>query len=270
MSRSTSTRAAICFASAIGFGTIAVCAQAASSNTASRTIQIGEFTGSVHVSLQPGDTLRVVLPSNPSTGYSWHTAGNSSVLDLKSSANTHAAGSNLGAPGKQTLTFTALTPGSDDLMLDYNRPWEKGKPAARRYIIAVTVGPAASTVSPVVITGAIPLGTYSGTLPCADCSGVLTSIALYALDSSQSRRGYYVQTSRYLGAPKGEVISIEAGQLTIQKGTPEHSDWIEYSLQSNTSDQRESYRLDGDTLAPLGSDGKPIQAPFNLSLKKQP
>ena len=156
-------------------------------------------------------------------------------------------------------------------MLDYSRPWEKGKPAARQYSIAVTVSNAAtkSAASPVLIAGGILQGTYSGKLPCADCSGLLTSIAFYA-ESAQTPAGYYVRTSTYLGAPKGDVVSIDAGHYLLQRGTPDTPDRTVFSLQSNTSDSLESYLLQGDSLVPLGSDGKPIQAPFNLSLKKQP
>jgi predicted secreted protein len=233
-----------------------------------RTIEIGEFTQPVHVSLKVGDTLRVVLPSTPSTGYSWQVADSSPVLKATGSSNTPGAQKNVGAAGRQSLVFTAMAPGKDDLILNYSRPWEKGKPAARQYTIGVTVGRGAA--SPVLISGGILQGTYSGKLPCADCSGLLTSIAFYAADAAQSPAGYYVRTSTYLGAPKGNVVSIDAGHYLLQKGTPDKPDWTVFSLQSNTSDSLESYLLQGDSLVPLGSDGKPIQAPFNLGLKKQP
>ena len=238
----------------------------------SRTIAIGEFTQPVHLSLQVGDTLRVVLPSTPSTGFSWHVAESNTVLKATGSSNTSGAQKTVGAPERQTLAFTAATSGQDNLVLDYSRPWEKGKPAARQYSIAVTVheSAASNAASPVVITGGILQGTYSGKLPCADCSGLLTSVAFYAEGSTQSPVGYYVRTSTYLGAPKGDVVSIDAGHYLLQKGTPDKPDWTVFTLQPNTSDSLESYLLQADSLVPLGSDGKPIQAPFNMSLKKQP
>ena len=265
-----SSRAKVFLALVTAIGFLAGIAASAQTKP-SRTIEIGEFTQQVHVSLKVGDTLRVVLPSTPSTGYSWHVAASNPMLKATASSNTPGAQKSVGAPGRQTLVFTAAAPGRGNLVLDYSRPWEKGKPAARQYSIAVTVSNAAtkSGASPVLIAGSILQGTYSGKLPCADCSGLLTSIAFYA-ESAQTPAGYYVRTSTYLGAPKGNVVSIDAGHYLLQKGTPDKPDWTVFSLQSNTSDSPESYLLQGDSLVPLGSDGKPIQAPFNMSLKKQP
>ena len=267
-----SFRLKMSFALTMAIGLQMALAASAQTKQPPRTIEIGEFTQQVHVSLKVGDTLRVVLTSTPSTGYSWHVAASNAILKATASSNTPGAQKSAGAPGRQTLVFTAAAPGRDNLVLDYSRPWEKGKPAARQYSIAVTVSNAAtkSAASPVLIAGGILQGTYSGKLPCADCSGLLTSIAFYAADAAQSPAGYYVRTSTYLGAPKGDVVSIDAGHYLLQRGTPDKPDWTVYSLRSNTSDSLESYLLQGDSLVPLGSDGQPIQAPFNLSLKKQP
>jgi predicted secreted protein len=261
-------RPKLCLALVTAIGLQAGLAASAQTKQPPRTIEIGEFTHQVHLSLKVGDTLRVVLPSTPSTGYSWHVAGGNTMLKATASSNTPGAQKNVGAAGRQTLVFTAAASGQHDLILDYSRPWEKGKPPARQYTIGVTVGRTAA--SPVLIAGGILQGTYSGKLPCADCSGLLTSIAFYAADAAQSPAGYYVRTSTYLGAPKGNVVSIDAGHYLLQKGTPDKPDWTVFTLQSNTSGNLESYLLQGDSLVPLGSDGKPIQAPFNMSLKKQP
>jgi inhibitor of cysteine peptidase len=270
--RKNSSRAKVSLALAMAIGLQIAVAASAQTKQPPRTVEIGEFTQQVHVTLKVGDTLRVVLPSTPSTGYSWHAAGHSTVLKATASSNSSAAQKAIGAAGRQTLTFTAAAAGHNDLILEYSRPWEKGKPAARQYVITVTVGNAAAHggASPVQVAGGVSQGTYSGKLPCADCSGLLTSIAFYADGSAQSPAGYYVRTSTYLGAPKGNVVSIDAGHYLLQKGTPDKPDWTVFSLQSNTSDSLESYLLQGDSLVPLGSDGKPIQAPFNMSLKKQP
>jgi len=68
-----------------------------------------------------------------------------------------AAKSSVGAPARQTLAFMAEAPGASDLVLDYSRPWEKGKPAARQYMLQVTVDDGTnSTASSVVIDGSVP------------------------------------------------------------------------------------------------------------------
>jgi uncharacterized lipoprotein NlpE involved in copper resistance len=50
-------------------------------------------------------------------------------------------------------------------------------------------------------------------------------------------------------------------------GTPDGSI---YALQSNESDSVRIYQRQAETLIALDSDGKPIQAPFNMNLQKQP
>ena len=84
-----------------------------------------------------------------------------------------------------------------------------------------------------------------------------------ATNMTPSPAGYYVRTSSYVGAPKGNVVSIDAGRYLLQKGTPDTPDRTVFTLQSNTSDNLESYLLQGDSLVPLDSDGNPSNDPIN-------
>ncbi len=76
-----------------------------------RTIEIGEFSQQVHLSLEVGDTLRVVLPSTPSTGYSWHVAGASTVLKAKGSGITPAPQKNVEGPEGRAWSLWRRQPG---------------------------------------------------------------------------------------------------------------------------------------------------------------
>lgn len=237
-----------------------------------KTVDIGELGRQVRVLLDVGDTLRVVLPSNPSTGYSWQIAKNNGAFLQASAARTlPATEPKPGAPGTQSFTFTAAAPGKDRLLLNYRRPWEKNVRPARSYAVDITIDRSAATHSdaPVVTPAGTLLATYGGRLPCADCSGIRTSIAFYASGPRQFTGTYYVRTMTYLGAPNGDVTTVNAGTWSLRKGTPADPNAAVYSLRSNQSAHMENYQSQGDTLIPLGSDGKPIQSAFSMNLHKQ-
>jgi inhibitor of cysteine peptidase len=240
------------------------------------TVEIGELGSAVQVSLQVGDTLRVALPSTPSTGYSWQPAGDDTAGIVQLKPSQYKSGQpRPGASGTQTITLTAKAPGQDHLTLNYVRTWEKNVKPARIYALSITVNPAGSgsesgSGSPIVTPAGTRIGTYSGKSRCADCSGILTTVAFYAASQHQMTATYYVRTMKYLGSPNGDTISISAGNWSLKTGTPADAKAIVYSLRSNTSDHVDSYQLNGDTLAVIGSDGKPAQNPYNTNLQKQP
>lgn len=78
--------------------------------------------------LSVGDTLKVSLPSNPSTGYSWKIQGNDAKVLLPVGDSQFSLGDNAtpmpGAGGTQTFTFKGVSAGSSKLALVYVRPWE--------------------------------------------------------------------------------------------------------------------------------------------------
>lgn len=79
------------------------------------------------VTLRSGDTLRVLLRSNPTTGYVWtRGAAAPDGLVLIDSTFTPPAGTAVGAPGQQQFRFLASQPGRATLRLVYVRPWETG------------------------------------------------------------------------------------------------------------------------------------------------
>jgi inhibitor of cysteine peptidase len=235
------------------------------------TVEIGELGQSVNAQLRVGDTLRVVLAANASTGYSWQVGGDHAGLQATSSQNGPVAQQRVGAAGRQILSFTAKAPGQDHLVLHYARPWEKNAKPARTYAVNVTVNPAGSGPdSPVVTPAGTQIGTYSGKTRCADCSGILTAVVFYAASPQRLTSTYYVRTMHYLGSPNGDTTFVSAGNWSIKTGTPADAKAVVYSLRSNTSGQVDTYQLKDDTLAVIGSDGKSTNNPYNTNLQKQP
>lgn len=99
-------------------------------------------------------------------------------------------------------------------------------------------------------------GTYAGTLPCADCNGIKTSLSLNA-------DGSYSMQQTYLG--KGDEKAKEnKGQWTPSE------DGSRIELDFNKPNERVTFRQgEGNTIKMLGRDGQEIDSKLNYSLTKQ-
>lgn len=94
------------------------------------------------VSLAAGDTLRVVLASNPSTGYQWQAQADISdtaVLSQASHQTVAPTDAKPGAAGTEVWTFDALKAGTATLTTTYGQPWPGGTRDAWTFTAEVTV-----------------------------------------------------------------------------------------------------------------------------------
>jgi len=94
------------------------------------------------VSLVAGDTLRVVLASNASTGYQWTADAQISdrgVLTQTSHQTVAPSDAKPGAAGTEVWTFDAIKPGSATLTTTYGQPWPGGTKDAWTFSAAVSV-----------------------------------------------------------------------------------------------------------------------------------
>jgi predicted secreted protein len=90
--------------------------------------------------LHTGDSMVLVLNSNPSTGYAWVVKSvDNPVLSLDGEPVFKSDSSRLGASGKTTITFTTVHTGSQTLTLLYQRPIEKDIDPLKTFIINVVV-----------------------------------------------------------------------------------------------------------------------------------
>ncbi len=91
--------------------------------------------------LKVGGVMMITLESNPSTGYNWFaTIADTNVLAQMGEPQFEEPSSStpiVGAPGKLTIFFQALNPGTTTLTLDYERSWETG--VAPKQTITITV-----------------------------------------------------------------------------------------------------------------------------------
>jgi inhibitor of cysteine peptidase len=93
--------------------------------------------------LKPGEVMMITLESNPSTGFNWFaTIADTNVLVQMGEPEFEEPSSStplVGAPGKLTIFFQAVNPGTTTLTLDYERGWETGVVPAQTITITVEV-----------------------------------------------------------------------------------------------------------------------------------
>ncbi|HEX3435162.1 MAG TPA: DUF333 domain-containing protein [Pseudacidobacterium sp.] len=107
------------------------------------------------------------------------------------------------------------------------------------------------------------LGTWQGTLPCADCSGIITTLTLYE-KSPQDSKAIYRLHLKYID--RGSFTDY--GYWTIQHGTADNQDAVIYQLNPDKPENTQYYlRVDNNTLQQLDREKKPIQSSLNFTLK---
>ncbi|MBM3902780.1 MAG: protease inhibitor I42 family protein [Verrucomicrobia bacterium] len=115
--------------------------------TKERIVTVTESESGSTVNIGTGDRLRVELPSNPSTGYSWQTMElNSWVLartkrpeftpDWVVGADRQRM---VGSGGWLTLEYEAIGAGTSPVKIAYSRPWETNAAPAKTFQLTVVV-----------------------------------------------------------------------------------------------------------------------------------
>ncbi len=88
-----------------------------------------------------GDTLKITLPSNPSTGFKWGVSTMTAATLAQDGESEYIVpdGKALGAYGQEVWTFKAVKTGAGRIDLGYSRPWEGGEKGEWTLSIAVNV-----------------------------------------------------------------------------------------------------------------------------------
>jgi inhibitor of cysteine peptidase len=77
----------------------------------------------VSVSVKIGETVKITLESNPTTGYQWTAEVDTEFMNILKDGFTPDSGL-LGAGGTQEFEFQALKAGKTQLVMKYGRSWE--------------------------------------------------------------------------------------------------------------------------------------------------
>jgi predicted secreted protein len=89
------------------------------------------------ITIKRGQTFRIVLKSNPTSGYRWLPTFDKSVINLISHDFQPFSPSGIGQSGEDVFIFRAVNRGSDNLKMVYKRGWEKRSVAERLFVINV-------------------------------------------------------------------------------------------------------------------------------------
>jgi inhibitor of cysteine peptidase len=123
-------------------GLVVACVHAQQRNM----IQVDETFHGREVALQVGQTLKVSLSENASTGYQWSIPSelNSNLTPVlrKREETVETPDGPPGRPGVRHLYFEAVAAGVADLEIHYRRSWERDTPPARKFTLRVLVQPA--------------------------------------------------------------------------------------------------------------------------------
>lgn len=136
----------ICIAAVALLG-LAACSPAATAKEVPVEVSCNDFSRRQHISLvaevAAGDSLKVTLCSNPTTGFNW--SENLQISDptvLKQTGHEFISPESTpppppGTPGQEVWTFEALKSGTSTVSLEYSRPWEGGEKG--EWILELTV-----------------------------------------------------------------------------------------------------------------------------------
>jgi predicted secreted protein len=110
------------------------------------------------------------------------------------------------------------------------------------------------------------IGTYAGVLPCADCSGTLTELRLYA-EQPSGRAAHYELTETYLGSREGDRSIGTTGRWTTVRGSAGDKDATVIQIDLGRIDARLNFsRVGNDELRLLDRNRREIVSPSRRSL----
>jgi putative hemolysin len=108
------------------------------------------------------------------------------------------------------------------------------------------------------------MGTWRGTTPCADCSGIITTLMLYQKEPNNFIDAIYRLQLKYID--RGSFTQY--GEWTVLRGRPGDPNATVYQLDPDKSGKQYYLRVDEDTLQQLDGDMKPIDSKLNFTLKR--
>jgi putative hemolysin len=108
------------------------------------------------------------------------------------------------------------------------------------------------------------LGTWRGTTPCADCSGIVITLTLYQKEPNNFIDAVYRMQMKYIG--RGSFT--KHGEWTVLRGRPGDPNATVYQLDPDKSGKQYYLRVNEDALQQLDGDMKPIDSNLNFTLKR--
>lgn len=114
------------------------------------------------------------------------------------------------------------------------------------------------------------LAFYTGTLPCADCSGIRTELTLFAHGPTASGTASYWLRETYLGKPPKDATFESGGSWTSQPGEADPKVTVYRLTEARSRENRFLLKASEDELRMLDRSGRPIESKLDYTLKRQP
>ena len=123
---------------------------------------------------------------------------------------------------------------------------------------------AASTPGPTQL-----IARYRGLLPCADCSGIDTELALYAKSPNEIENTRYVLKRTYLKGKSPGKSFAESGTWLLMRGTPDNPDATVYQVKDNKTGELTNFlKVGANQIEPLDKDQRRIESKLNYKLTR--
>jgi predicted secreted protein len=126
--------------------TLAACSTARAAEPLGATCDQFQSTKTVEQTseMAPGGEVKVVLCSNPSTGFTWEDPqiGDKGVIELIDRAYQAPGDATVpvvGAAGGEVLKFRAVAAGTTTVTIGYSQPWAGGTKGEWTYRLSITV-----------------------------------------------------------------------------------------------------------------------------------
>ena len=108
--------------------------------SAGSPVQLYQIDDGRTVKMRQDDTLKLVLNSNPTTGYQWKTLPwDTRVIEQIGQPVYKSKSEAIGSGGESTFYFKALSAGQTSLKFIYYRAFEKGIPPIKSFKVIIVV-----------------------------------------------------------------------------------------------------------------------------------
>jgi C1A family cysteine protease len=109
---------------------------------AQKFVRLTQANAQQTIQVAQDQVVEIKLPSQPSTGYGWYIKNKNKISNVVEQVGTwnfvpDNTNSAPGGTGSQIIRFTALSQGSTDLELVYERPWQGVASAADHFTITI-------------------------------------------------------------------------------------------------------------------------------------
>ncbi len=221
-----------------------------------KTVTLTAVDNSTSICLIEGDSLVITLPSPMPDAYRWqqHLAKPSPLTAMN---DDFTPAKDPKGVATQTFRFNAASVGDGAVALSFERQKPGAAPQiTQTFSVQVTIASGAPK-------SLMLIGTYKGTTACADCTGILTVLRLYAKGPNDFTDNIYISTRTYQGGRGGDQSFTDRGEWSVMKGDAVDPNATVYALSPDDPRLLQYFLLQpgGATLSGIDNQMKPINAP---------